>query len=481
LRGGGPASFDVSAWIAQQDSALGARPGTVVLTQAGVLSHDVRLGPGHNLRIAAPLEIGKGHLRLEGHNTVVCTAPVVVDVAEDVMLADGVSDLSVTGCEVRMKATGAGYLVSATRAARVTMRGNRLLDMGLFETQNHMPRSETTDVTIEGNSVRFDRTPLAVGVLLEGVLGATITDNEFVQAINGVQWWGGDAHGGWRGPDSARGAGNFLMRGNHCTGTRDSCIWGSMGTNIVVDGNQDDGCGDVCFDVEGGTDVVFTHNAANHCGNGCYAAEFESEGAVFRSNQASGEAGHVLVLIKHSPLNPYPHRNVWIDDNDLTCAQLCVGLYTQGDEGLRFTGNRLTNATVQAAVYHRDFAVLRNTFRFTVALGEQPAIAGPVLWRGSLSEIADNVVVAETPQPGAVCIAQSWLDWRYSDTMRILRNRCTGLATGIVTATGGAGLWGARAEWVVAGNQVQGAAAGRSYLHARIAGREHYAFAADNR
>jgi hypothetical protein len=64
--------------------------------------------------------------------------------------------------------------------------------------------------------------------------------------------------------------------------------------------------------------------------------------------------------------------------------------------------------------------------------------------------------------------------------MTITGNTCSGFTRGIVTATGGANPGAPRAVWVISGNHVDHAAAGKAYQHARMSGNETFTFTPDN-
>jgi hypothetical protein len=471
-------AFDVSAWLTRQDAQLGTRHGTITLHDPGTLPHDVTLSPGHDLVLAAPLRIN-ATITLRGNNHISCRAPIEAQQPRNLFQAQSVTGISITGCDVTQTGAAGGYLLAVKASAHITVERNRLLNVNLFTTQDDT--GHTTDVSIADNIVRFPANNGFIGVYLIRTLRAAVTGNTLEGLGHGVQWWGGDANGGWHGPQSVVDAGELTITGNYCRTIAGSCVWGSMGYNVNVSGNTDDGCGDVCFDVEGGVNNVFTHNQASNCGFGCYAAEFESVGTVFRNNQATTTPGHNLVLLKHGPQNPYNHTNLRIENNVFTCPQLCVALYTEGDDGLFFSGNTVTNASITSVNYHHDFTVTGNTFLFTVDPGQSAAIAGPALFQHHTSVISHNTITDRAAvDPATVCIAQSWSDFNDTDTMTIMGNSCSGFTRGIITATGGANPGAPRAVWAISGNHVDHAAAGKAYQHVRMSGNEDYTFTPDN-
>jgi hypothetical protein len=470
--------LDAGTWLARQDTQLGPRAGTITLHRAGELTHDVTLSVGHDLVIAAPLRIA-ATIHLLGNNHIRCRAPLEAQQPRNLFQAESATGISITGCDVTQTGPAGGYLLAVKASSHISVAHNHLLNLNLFTTQDDT--GHTTDLAIADNVVRFPANNGFIGIYLIRTLRATVIGNALEGLGHGVEWWGGDANGGWRGPQSVVDAGELTIQGNHCRTIAGACIWGSMGYNVNVTGNSDKGCGDVCFDVEGGVNNVFTHNQASNCGFGCYAAEFESLGTVFRENEATTTAGHNLVLIKHGPQNPYNHTNLHIEDNVLTCPQLCVALYTEGDDGLFFTGNTITNASIASVNYHHDFTVTGNTFVFTVDPGSSAAIAGPALFQHHTSLIANNSLTDRAPaDPATICIAQSWSDFNDADTMTITGNSCSGFTRGLVTATGGANPGAPRAIWTISGNHVNGAAAGKAYQHARMAGNETYTFTPEN-
>ncbi len=480
LRAQGPLP-DAAASFREQEARMGAGPGTVVLDRAARLDTAVSLGAGHGVRIEAPLRLGAGAtIRLLGSNEVRCGAPLTADKGLNLFVAEGVTDVAVRDCDVAVLAVPGGALLTATRAERVTATGNQLVNIAVFTTANSGgPGSQTTDVTLTSNSSTFPKGGGPIGIYLMYVLRATVANNRFRGTGHGIEWWGGNADDGWRTAAGVTGAGEMSITGNQCWGAGGACVWGSMGVDITVSGNVASECGDVCFDTEGGVRNLFTGNVARRCRNGCYAAEFESEDATFSGNFAYADAENpaiALVLIKHPNGRPFRHVRLSVTGNTLACGgAVCAAFYSEGEEGLVFAGNTLTNGRMQFANYTNTVAIRGNTLRFTAPLGAQTAIAGPTPSGGQRTEIADNWIsneaggVAET-----TCISQGWSDFNNVDEMRLVRNTCLGFTVGISTVTNGGNPGAPRAVWFLEGNQFSGTAAGQQIVHRRLSGNEEY-------
>ena len=482
---------DASRMIQEQDARqnarqdarsgghLGAAPGTIVLDRPARLDSSVTLSVGRGLRIAAPLTFGNASIRLAGHNHIECTAAVTVENATDLFVADGATDLSVHGCNVTVTGRSGGYLLTATRAARVQVSGNHLLKMAIFNTHNvGGSGSETTDVAISDNSTKFPPGTGPIGVYLLYVLRGTVANNRLEGTGHGIQWWGGDANEGWRGFDAVTGAGQLKITGNTCHIAGGSCVWGSDGFDIAVTGNTADLCSDVCFDTEGGVRTTFAGNTARACANGCYAAEFESLNTAFTGNQAfpdQGGPGGTAVLIKHPSGRVPNHLDLTIAGNTFTCAKLCAALYSEGEDGFTFDQNVITNGFLQFINYAGDVAIRENQMRFTVPAGTIAAITGPALANGRHSEIANNVITATAGAAGdAPCIAQGWSDYNNTDTMRITQNTCSGFHYGIATATGGGNSGAPHAVWFLQGNRFRDVPEAHQIVHQHSSGNEIY-------
>ncbi len=471
---------DAAAAIHQQEAHLGTGPGTVVLDHASRLETAVTLGARHGLLIQAPLSLGGGAaVRLMGGNEVRCAAPVTADKGLNLFVAEGVSDVAVHGCAVTVQGAPGGVLLTAKNAQRVVATGNQLVNMAIFTTGNTGgPQSQTTDVTLTGNSTTFPKGGGPIGIYLTYVLGATVTGNHFQGTGHGIEWWGGDANAGWHSAAKVNGAGKMSISGNQCLNAGGACVWGSMGVDIKVTGNTATGCGDVCFDTEGGVRTLFTGNKAQACGNGCYAAEFESEDATFSGNSGYADAKSpalALVLIKHPSGRPSNHVRLTVTGNTLTCGDLCTALYSEGEDGFLFANNTLTNGVLQFVNYTNDVTIGANTLRFTVTPGAKAAISGPTLSGGHKSEISDNRISNEGSAPaGTTCISQSWSDYNSADQMRLVGNTCTGFGTGISTVTNGGNPGAPRAMWYLGGNQFSGTAQAQELVHRRAQGNESY-------
>ncbi len=471
---------DARAAIEQADARLGAQPGTVVLDRPARLEGQVTLRAGHGLRIEAPLSVGAATIRLSGHNDVRCEAPLTADHGVDLFVADGVTDLSVRGCDVTVPAPGGGYLLTASRAVRVTETDNHLVNMALFNTHNSGgPANQTTDVSVTGNSTDFTGPAGPIGVYLLYVLRATVTGNRFRGTGHGVQWWGGDGNIGWRGAAAVTFAGDLSITGNECYQAGGACVWGSMGFNVTVSGNSADFCSDVCFDTEGGVRNIFTGNVARDCHAGCYSAQFQTEDVVFSGNLAYADTkmpALALVLIKHQNGNPNRHVNLTVTGNTLTCASVCTALYSEGEDGLDFSHNTITNGVVSMVNYTQSVRIRGNEMRFTLPLGRQAAISGPSLFNGHTSEIEGNSVLNEAQgiDAQASCIGQAWTDDNNTDEMRLVRNTCVGFPVGIITETAGHNGGAPHAVWFLEGNHFSGVPAASQIVHRHTSGNEVY-------
>lgn len=470
---------DARALLADQQNRLGSTPGTLLLDHPAHLEGEITLAPGHNLRITAPLTVGKATVHLAGHNQVRCEAPIDVENATDLFVADGATDISVRDCDITVHGQPGGYLLTATRAARVTATDNHLVNMAIFNTHNAGgPQNQTTDVTLTGNSTELHGNTRLIGIYLLYVIRGVIANNRFMGTGHGIQWWGGDGNLGWHGADDVTRAGNLAITGNQCFDPGGACVWGSMGFDITVSGNEAQNCGDVCFDAEGGVRNLFTGNVARGCAAGCYSVQMESVDITFTGNFAYADAKlptSALFLIKHHNENPAPQANLTVTGNTMSCANLCQALYTEGEDGFDFSHNTITNGFIQFANYTHSVTVRDNTFHFTTPLAGHSAIAGPSVAGGHTSVIAGNTLLYEGPgDAGAGCISQSWSDDNNSDEMRITGNTCIGFAAGINTETAGHNNGAPTATWVINDNQFSRIASDKALLHKKTSGNERY-------
>ncbi len=471
---------DARALIAAQQATLGSSPGVIVLDRPARLEGEVTLGMGQDLRIAAPLSVGRATVHLSGHNAVRCEAAVSVENATDLFVADGAQDLSLRDCDVTVTGRVGGYLLTATRSARVSASNNHLVNMALFNTHNEGgERSRTLDVSLTGNSSVFTHDSGPIGVYLLYVVRATVSNNRFAGTGHGIEWWGGDGNLGWHGPEAVKDAGDLSITGNQCYSAGGACIWGSMGFNVTVSGNSADLCSDVCFDTEGGVRNLFTGNVAQACGNGCYSAQMESVDAVFSGNFAYADAkapALALVLIKHRNGNPAAHVNLTVTGNTLSCASLCTAFYSEGEGGLDLSHNTIVNGVVHFANYTNSVVLRGNNLHFTVPIGEQAAISGPSLANAHTSVIEDNTLLYETGEspPKGACIAQSWSDDNNPDEMFLTGNTCIGFGTGISTETAGHNAGAPHAVWHLRGNTFSRTVPAQQLVHRKTSGNEIY-------
>lgn len=470
---------DAKSLITEQQMRLGANPGTIQLDKASRLEGEITLGIGQDLRIAAPLSIGKATIHLSGRNTVHCSAAITIDNATELFVSDRAADISVQDCDVRVNGHAGGYLLTATRSQRVQANNNHLVDMALFNTHNEGGEaSRTTDVSLNGNSSVFTHEAGPIGVYLLYVLRGTVANNRFVGTGHGIEWWGGDGNLGWHGPEAVTGAGDLSITGNQCYSAGGACVWGSMGYNITVSGNSADRCSDVCFDAEGGVRNLFTGNMAQACGNGCYSVQMESVDIVFSGNFAYADTkgpALALFLIKHRNGNQARHVNLTVTGNTLSCPTLCTAFYSEGEGGLDLAHNTVVNGTFRFANYTDSVRVANNSLRFTVPFGEA-AIAGPSLAGGHTSFITGNTLLYEAGEtaPKAACITQSWSDDNNTDEMHISGNTCVGFGVGVATETAGHNAGAPHAFWYVQGNTFFRTADAQQLIHRKTSGNEVY-------
>lgn len=478
--GAGAQGVDARAVLTAQQAKLGKAPGVLVLDQPSHLEGELTLSAGQSLRILAPLLVGRGGIRLAGQNEVRCEAPVTVTEATELFVADGVSDISVRGCDVTAIGLGSGTLLTATRSSRVVATDNHLTGLALFNTHNTGgPASQTTDVTLNGNSVLIPRGNGPIGAYLMYVLRATVANNRFMGTGHGVEWWGGDGNVGWRGAAAVTGAGNMSITGNQCYAAGGACVWGSMGFNITVSGNSADNCGDVCFDSEGGVRNLFIGNVAQHCAAGCFSVQMESVDVVFSGNFAYADEKNpalALFLIKHRNGNPAPHLNLTVTGNTMSCGSVCTAFYTEGESGLDLSRNTMTNGVIQFANYTNTVLIRDNSLRFSLPLAGRAAISGPSVAWGHVAMIENNLILNDSGvfDPKSTCIVESWSDDNNSDEMRLKGNTCDGFGMGIVTDTAGHNAGAPHATWVLRGNVFVHVPPGQERVHHHTSGNESY-------
>lgn len=470
---------EARALIVAAQAKLGANPGVIVLDRSSRLDGEVTLTPGQDLRIVAPLHVVRGTVHVSKRNTIRCEAPITVDNATDLFVADGSEDISVRDCDVTVTGNQGGYLLTASRSVRISATNNNLVNMALFNTHNlGGDGSRTLDLTLTGNSVVFYRNPSPIGVYLMYVIRATVSGNRFAGTGHGIEWWGGDGNEGWHGPEAVTLAGDLSITGNQCYSAGGACVWGSMGFNVTVSGNSAERCSDVCFDSEGGVRNLFTGNTAQACQNGCYSAQMEGVDVVFSGNFAYADAkvpALALVLIKHRNGNPAPHANLTVTGNTLSCGSLCTAFYSEGEGGLDLSHNTVVNGLFHFANYTNSVRIAGNSFRFSVPMNGQPAITGPALAGGHTSFIQDNTFLSDVPAgPNAACIVQAWTDNNNTDEMQISRNACVGFDYGIVTETAGHNAGAPQAIWSVTGNTFSRVPPGHQVVHRKTSGNETY-------
>ena len=455
---------NLSAWIAAQDSALGAGAGTIVIDQAGRIDGPVTLGRGHGLELRAPVEWA-ATVRLAGGNAVRCVGAAAVTAqlpgygfaqrAGMMLLVEGGTGIQVEGCHVNSAAPSlmlAGYPVTD-----LTMTGNVLSGMMLLAvngaTSERLTVVKNTVVGPVGGA-KF------AGMQLNTAKSVTVTGNTFTRVMHGAMWWGGDSGAPGAKLAQVTTTGAMTFTGNQCKEIGGACIWGSMGYDIVMKGNTADGCGDVCFDTEGGLRTQILGNTATGCVNGCAGVFFFTDQTTISGNHFRAQApGGGLIFIKNSSQNPTAHDHLVVEGNELRCLpKACRAVYQEAASGIQFVANEVTDGTWLPLAYARSVVIARNHMVFTQAISAGgAAITAPALVGGTALEVTGNRIESNTPQPaGTACVTAGWSDFNATDFHLISGNSCGGTAPfpiglNLVNAGKNPGVAGV---WIVSANQL---------------------------
>lgn len=453
---------DLGARLLAADAALVGRPGTLTVNAAGALSSPVTLRAGHGLLLRAPITwlapvtlLGGNNIACEGAGASVQAAMPAFHFPAPggaLLLAKGVSGITVRGCTIRSDQTS--MLLAGSGVSGLLMEGNTLLGLSLAVVWD----APSTGLTFTGNTVTFpvQRHSDIAAVSLYSARQVTATGNHFTRSLHGVQWWGGDSGAPGANLEQVTTTGEMRFTGNVCAEVG-SCIWGSMGYSISITGNSAAGCGDVCFDTEGGRDTEISGNTASGCANGCAAIFFFTRNTAMRNNHFTGPAGGGLIFVKNASQDPLRHQGLVVSGNTLDCgAAVCRAVYAEAVSGLRFENNQVSNGTFLPVNYMRAVTIAGNRMRFTAPLpGGAPAVAAPAVIGGTTLLVTGNTIESEVAQaPGTVCLVGGWSDFNSTDIHILAGNRCGGthpFPVGILTTTDGKNP-GPRAFWILAGN-----------------------------
>ena len=418
---------DLSAWLKAEDARLGATAGTIVIDHPGRIDASVTLGSGHSLSLTSTLDWA-ATVRLAGNNAIDCTpsaaitahlpAFVLPHAAGMLLLAQAVAHVRVSGCHISSDAPSvllAGYPVSD-----VNLTGNSLVGLMLLGVDGTPGSSQR--LTLAKNVLTSPKPGFAYsGIQLNFAKSVTIAGNSFTNLLHGAMWWGGDAGAPGASLQQVTGAGTMSFIGNQCKHIGGSCIWGSMGYDILMKGNTADGCGDVCFDAEGGLRTQMIGNTALGCQNGCAGVFFFTDQTLIAGNHFRAQApGGGLIFIKNSSQNPSAHNHMSIQNNELTCApDICRMVYQEAAGGIEFVANEVTNGVWLPLAYARSVLISQNHLVYSKPLtsGTAAALAMPAMVGGSTLEVVGNRIESNALQPsGSVCIAASWSDFNAVDS-----------------------------------------------------------------
>ena len=472
----------LSVWLTAQDARLGSAPGTIVIDHPGQIEAPVTLASGHSLSIKAAVDWA-ATVRLSGGNTVQCapTATITAHLpafifpqpAGALLLAQGVDHIQVTGCTINSASPSlllAGYPVSDLNLTGNTLTGLMLLAV------NGAPGS-CQRLTLAKNVLTSTKPAgTYAGIQLNNAKNVTVTGNSFTNLLHGAMWWGGDSGASGASLQQVTTTGAMSFIGNQCKHIGGSCIWGSMGYDILMRGNSADGCGDVCFDTEGGLRTQIVDNKALNCNNGCAAVFFFTDQTVIAGNHFRAQApGGGLLLFKNSSQNPSAHDHMSITNNELRCEpNLCRAVYQEAAGGLNFAGNEVTNGVWLPVGYARAVTIANNHLVYTQPLADgSAALAAPGVIGGTALEVIGNRIESNVPQPaGSACISATWTDFNAVDTQLIAGNTCAGtspFSLGLSTVSAGQNP-GLAGVWIVSANHLGSAA----IRHTAKTPNEHY-------
>ncbi len=453
---------DLSGWLTQQDAALGAAAGTIVIDQGGRIEAPFTLQPNHSLELRAPVDWA-ATVRLAGGNAVQCVGAAVIiahlpayimpQTTGMLLLVSGGSHIRVSGCHVTSDTESvllAGYPVTD-----LEMTGNTLTGLGLLGVNG------AARLTLSKNTLTSAKPGSKyVGIQLNSAKNVTVSANSFSNLVHGAMWWGGDSGAPGANLKQLTTTGQLSFIGNVCKNLGGSCIWGSMGYDVLMRGNSADGCGDVCFDTEGGLRTQIIANTALNCINGCAAVFFFTDQTVISGNHFHAQVpGGGLIFIKNSSQNPSTHDHMLIENNDLRCEpNPCQAVYQEAAGGIQFARNEVLNGIWLPVGYARSVSITNNHLVYTKALtGAAVALQAPAVIGGTALEVTGNRIESNVPQPaGSTCIAAAWSDFNATDTHVIAGNLCGGTSPfpiGLSTVSQGQNP-GVAGVWIVSANRL---------------------------
>ena len=458
---------DLSAWLRGEDARLGAGSGTIVIDHPARIDSPLTLGLGHSLSITTALDWA-ATVRLAGNNSIDCSPAAAITAhlpaftlphtTGMLLLAQAVAHVRVSGCNITSDAPSvllAGYPVSD-----VDLTGNSLVGLGLLGVDGSPGSSQR--LTLAKNVLTSPKPGFTYsGIQLNFAKNVTVSGNFFTNLLHGAMWWGGDSGAPGASLQQVTGAGSMSFIGNQCKHIGGSCVWGSMGYDILMKGNTADGCGDVCFDTEGGLRTQMLDNTALGCQNGCAGVFFFTDQTLISGNHFRAQApGGGLIFIKNSSQNPSAHNHISIKSNELTCMPtLCRAVYQEAVGGLEFVGNEVMNGVWLPLAYARSVLVSGNHLVYSKPLsgGIAAALAMPAMVGGSVLEVTGNRIESNVVQPGgSVCIAASWSDFNATDTHLIAGNTCAGTSpfpVGLSIVSDGANA-GFAGVWILSANHL---------------------------
>lgn len=320
-------------------------------------------------------------------------------------------------------------------------------------------------IAVRGGGARFSRLASEAqsgGCTFVYTTDFQVSDARYVNAVHGVQWWGGDSNTAVDGAlSNERKCRNGVIRNVVVEGAGGGSVWGSMGEDILVENCRGANSGDVGFDAEGCNRVTFRNCSHGNALNGCFAAFYLNRDIRFENCRGVQDAAVNPLFRLYNVTQRPDNRDIVIEGGRFECRD-GIGVFDSA------SGPALHMAVRNATFVNVRIEMIANNHHFVEITGNRLSFSnratkrfdaisagGTNNWNSTSGRvlIERNRILCKTPPPpGSAGIFVTQADYNGSPDSLVRGNDMAGFPVDVRCEWEGANA-GVRAIFRVKGNR----------------------------
>jgi hypothetical protein len=435
------AGADIGAKVNAANIAAGATAADIWVTVTGTVSTVPTIHSNHRLILAAPLVWNVGPVLNSNTQLLGTGASAVQTVNTNTgwISASNLSNITINNLWFTNTFASAGIqsqIFHCQTCNGIYMRNNHLLGIGLVFSDSTASASyaAVNDSNLSQNVIISDnfmdgqtnQVALALYFFTKNVISS---NNVAMNALENVEWWGGNAATDGVTLTNPRWAININITGGSAINVR-AGFWGGMGQNITVTGVTVDTCSDVCLDAESSTNVAFSGFTVHNATNGGLATFFAAQHIEFGPGIVTSDTSASSLLFAHnSSFLETLSVDIKVHNVKFLCADTATLCLMASDPigGFQFNDNEVENATLTfTGPNNSGYEIARNHFSYTFAPGSSfnaIGIPGQENKYKPNSSIKGNTFQSSVTQPaGTFAINATITDFNFNDILYVSYN-----------------------------------------------------------